>query len=80
MGSKLSELKNYETAEIVEVSLDSIPVVNRLADLGLQKGQTVTRVPGSPWGGVHSFQLSNGTFALEDWICRNVTIKKEVNK
>ncbi len=74
---KLKDLKKFETASIIEVPLDSPKVVQRLSDLGLQKGQKVTCLIGSPWGGVNSYRLSGGTFALEDWICEMVIVKKE---
>ena len=72
---KLKDLKKFETAKIVSVHIESQQVAHRLADLGLQKDQLVTCLHGSPWGGVNSYQLSNGVFALEDWICENVNIK-----
>jgi|GEM_PF-2459260 len=72
---KLKNLKKFESAKIIDVQLPSEQVAFRLADLGLQTGQTITCLHGSPWGGVQSYQLSNGIFALEDWICENVTVE-----
>lgn len=73
---KLSDLKKFETAKVLKVDLAQEAVLKRLADLGLQQGQEVTCLVGSPWGGVGSFQLSNGVFALEDWICQKVQVEK----
>lgn len=74
---KLSELKKFETATIVSLTIESAKVAERLADLGLKKDQKITRLHGSPTGGVTSFQLSHGVFALEDWIIQSVTIVKD---
>ncbi len=77
---KLSDLKKFEKAKVLSVDLDHQAVRKRLSDLGLQQGQEVTCLVGSPWGGVGSYQLTNGVFALEDWICKKVQVEKVDSK
>ncbi len=73
---KLSELKKSEKA-IIE-SIDDCPEVlrQRLASLGVQKGQEVICLHSSPVGGVTSFQVSHGVFALEDTLTNLIHVQK----
>ena len=73
---KLSQLKPKESSIISEVKISSEKLVQRLSDLGLQKGQKITCLHHSPLGGSSSFQLSQGIFVLEDYLLEEIYIEK----
>lgn len=74
---KLSELKTLQKAIVTAVNVDSAKVVQRLSDLGLRQGQKIICLQKSPVGGVTSYQLSHGVFALEDWITENIEVQQD---
>lgn len=73
---RLIELKSNESAQIIEVVEQSPQVIQRLGDLGLRPGQIVTCLKKSPFGGVTSYELSHGIFALEDFVTQNILVEK----
>jgi len=73
---KLSVLPKSEEAIITSIHIDSREVALRLSDLGLKIGQKITCLNKSPVGGVTSFQLSHGVFALEDSITNKIFVAK----
>lgn len=74
---KLSQLKKMETATIVRVEVSSEKISQRLADFGLKEGQKITCLFKSPLGGVNSYRLSHGAFALEDILLENITVSRD---
>lgn len=72
----LSELNIGQKALIVEVNITEASLSSRLAELGVRRGETITCLHESPFGGVRSYKLSQGVFALESTIADNISIEK----
>jgi Fe2+ transport system protein FeoA len=73
---RLSELKKFEVAEVVEIAGCPKKVALRLAALGVRPQQKIQCLHASPVGGVTSYLLNLGVFAIEDRLAAQIVVEK----